>query len=126
MAYMSQELKAKLAPTIKAICKKYGIKASLAVHNHSTLILNIKSGKIDFIGNFNQVTGHNRQENLDINPHWYHDHFDGDALAFFKEIMPAMNNGNWDKSDMMTDYFNVGWYVDVNVGRWDTPYILEK
>ena len=55
MAYVSQELKAKLAPKIKAICKKYGVKASLAVRNHSVLCLNIKSGKIDFIGNFNET-----------------------------------------------------------------------
>ena len=52
MAYVSQELKAKLAPTIKAICKKYGVKASIAVRNHSTLVLNIKQGRIDFIENF--------------------------------------------------------------------------
>ena len=47
MAYVSQDLKAKLAPTIKATCKKYGIKASIAVRNHMTLCLNIKSGEID-------------------------------------------------------------------------------
>ena len=52
MAYVSQEMKAKLAPTIKAICKKYGIKATLAVRNHSTLVLNIRQGEIDFIENF--------------------------------------------------------------------------
>ena len=52
MAYVSQELKAKLAPKIKAICKKYGVKASLAVRHHSTLVLNVKSGKIDFINDY--------------------------------------------------------------------------
>ena len=49
MAYVSQELKSKLSPTIKAICKKYKVKASVAVRHHSTLVLNVKSGKIDFI-----------------------------------------------------------------------------
>ena len=52
MAYVSQELKSKLSPQIKAICKKYGVKASLAVRNHSTLVLNVKSGKIDFIRDY--------------------------------------------------------------------------
>ena len=55
MAYMSQEKKAEIAPAIKAICKKYGVKASVAVRHHSTLVLNIKSGKIDFIGNYNKT-----------------------------------------------------------------------
>ena len=130
MAYVSQELKAKLAPAIKAVCKKYGVKASIAVRNHSTVVLNIKSGKIDFLGNFNKVTGgdvhgNKRTENLDINPYWYHDHFDGNAKKFLTEVFAAMNEGNFDKSDIQTDYFHVGWYVDVNVGRWNKPYVLE-
>ena len=57
MAYVSQELKAKLAPAIKSICKKYGVKASIAVSNHSTLVLNIKQGRIDFIENFIEKIG---------------------------------------------------------------------
>lgn len=135
MAYVSQELKAKLAPTIRAICKKYGIKASLAVRNHSTLVLNIKQGDIDFIGNFNETvaqrpggfrTGSPAEKYLDVNPYWYKEHFSGRALKFLSEVIPAMNAGNWDKSDIQTDYFNVGWYVDVNVGRWDAPYALVK
>ena len=48
MAYVSQEMKSELAPVIKTILKKYGMKGSLAVRNHSTLVLNLKSGKIDF------------------------------------------------------------------------------
>ena len=52
MAYMSQERKQSLAPAIKAVLKKYGVKGTLAVNNHSTLVLNIKSGSIDFIENF--------------------------------------------------------------------------
>jgi hypothetical protein len=47
------------------------------------------------------------------------------ALDFMKEIFVAMNDGNWDKSDIQSDYFNVGWYVDVNIGKWDKHYIVE-
>ena len=55
MAYMNQERKAQLAPAIKAACKKYGIKASIAVRNHMTLCVNIKSGRLDLIGNHVRV-----------------------------------------------------------------------
>lgn len=141
MAYVSQELKAKLAPTIKAICKKYNIKASLAVRNHSTLCLNIKQGEIDFIENYIETDKNKsyakymaqdeidylRKSNiLDVNPYWYKEHFSGRALEFLQEIIPAMNDGNWDKSDIQSDYFNVGWYIDVNIGRWNKPYALVK
>ena len=140
MAYVSQDLKAKLAPTIKAICKKYGVKASLAVRNHSTLCLNIKSGKIDFIENFierdagvmsgrkmapEQVDYLRKNRSLDVNVYWYKEHFTGKALKFLQEVIPAMNNGNHDNSDIQTDYFDVGWYIDVNIGRWNKPYTVE-
>lgn len=135
MAYMSQENKAKIAPAIKAILKKYNVKASLSVRNHMTLALNVKSGSIDFIGNFNKTVeaqpggfrnGTPAEGSLQVNPYWFQDHFDGVAKKFLKEVLEAMNDGNWDKSDSQSDYFNVGWYVDVNIGKWDTPYVLVK
>jgi hypothetical protein len=134
MAYMNQERKAAIAPVVKAICKKYGVKASLAVRHHSTLVLNIKSGEIDFIENYINGNPHKMTDeaanrvrengNIDVNPYWYQEHFTGKALGFMKEIFAAMNNGNHDRSDIQTDYFDVGWYVDVNVGRWNKPYEL--
>lgn len=127
MAYMNQQRKAELAPSIKAICKKYGIKASIAVQHHSTLVLNIKSGDIDFIGNYVETTGKDTvPDYIQVNPYWYHDHFSGIALAFVKEVLEAMNVGNHDNSDMMSDYFDVGWYVDVNIGHWNQPYVITK
>ena len=136
MAYMNQQRKAEIAPVLKAICKKYGVKASVAVRNHSVLVLNIKSGPIDFIGNLNKVCsvapGADRYGpyraavgSIDVNPYHYRDHFDGKALAFLSAILPAMNTGNHDNSDIQSDYFDVGWYVDVNIGAWNKPYILE-
>ena len=141
MAYMSQEKKAQIAPVVKAILKKYNVKGSLSVRNHSTLVLNVKSGAIDFVQNFIQTDANvvhgkkmsedqidyiRKNQSVDVNPYWYHEHFDGVAKKFLKEILTAMNDGNWDKSDIQTDYFNVGWYVDVNIGRWNKPYVLTK
>ena len=133
MAYVSQELKSKLSPAIKAVCKKYGIKASIAVRNHMTLTLNVKSGKIDFIGNSNRVCGAdfyqvsrgfkpNTTGYDQVNPYHFQSHYDGDAKAFLSEVLAVMNDGNWDKSDIQSDYFNVGWYVSVNIGKWNKPY----
>ena len=47
MAYMNQEKKAKIVSAVKPILKKYGVKATFAVRNHSTICLNVKAGKID-------------------------------------------------------------------------------
>ena len=138
MAYMSQERKQERAPAIKAVLKKYGVKGSLSVRNHSTLVLTIKSGSIDFIGNSNRVCGAshyqvargfqpNTRGYADVNPYHYQDHFDGIALKFLSEILPLMYGSDYfDHSDVQTDYFHCSHYVDVNIGKWDKPYILEK
>lgn len=136
MAYMSQERKAKIAPVVKAILKRYGVKGSLAVRNHMTLVLNIKSGSLDFISDFNstiQTDVHmfgrsfTPAENyLSVNPYHYEKHFSDKVIKkFLDEIFRALNDGNHDNSDIMTDYFDVGWYVDVNIGKWNKPYKLE-
>lgn len=133
MAYVSQELKSKIAPKVKAILKKYGIKGTLSVQNHSGLCLNIKSGKIDFVANSNKTCmsdfyqvaqGFKAEKNayMQVNTYHYDKHFSGSAKKFLSEVLSAMNNGNHDKSDIMTDYFDVGWYVYVNIGKWNRDY----
>jgi len=138
MAYFNQERKSERAPAIKAILKKYGVKGSLAVRNHSTFVLNIKSGSIDFIENYiktdfgqhgnkmsqEQVEYIRKNKSLDVNPYWYQEHFSGKARDFLKEVITTMNGGNHNNSDVQTDYFDVGWYVDVNIGSWDKPYTV--
>ena len=134
MAYFNQERKTERAPAIKAILKKYNVKGSLAVRNHSTFVLNVKSGSIDFIGNSNKViaaqpggfrNGSPSKTYMDVNPYWYQEHFDGVALDCLKEIFEVMYGSDYfDESDIQSDYFNCSHYVDVNIGSWNKPYIL--
>jgi len=129
MAYINQEKKATLSPKIKAICKKYGITASVAIRHHSTLVLNIRAGKLDFISNWKEHNKDSREteiNSISVNPYYVDQSYSGECKKFLDEVLTVMNDGNWDKSDIQTDYFNVGWYVDVNIGRWDTPYNLVK
>ncbi|CAB4133552.1 hypothetical protein UFOVP257_274 [uncultured Caudovirales phage] len=126
MAYMNQERKSKIAPVVKAICKKYGVKASLSVRNHMTLCLNIKSGNIDFVGDYHDSEDAMKFGYIQVNPYWYGDHFNGKSKEFLKEVLVAMNEGNHDNSNSMIDYFDVGWYVDVNVGKWNESYQFTK
>lgn len=142
MAYVSQDLKAKLAPAIKAILKRYGVKASLAVRHHSTLVLNVKSGKIDFIENYiktdaekrygvpmsaDQVAYIRKNRCLDVNTHWAHEHYSGSAKKFLTEMIDAMKGPEFfDHTDAQTDYFHCSHYVDINIGQWNKPYTLEK
>lgn len=138
MAYMSQEKKAKIAAKIKPILKKYGVKGSLSVRHHSTIVLTLKSGKIDFIANSNRVcsASHYQVSNgfrpntsgySDVNPYWFQEHYDGVALKFLKEAFAALKGADWyDRSDAMTDYFDTAYYVDLNIGKWNKPYIVTE
>jgi hypothetical protein len=137
MAYVSPEMKAKLAPAIKEICRKYGVKGSLSVRHRSALVLTVKSGSIDFIASFNRVCADRPRpahlpfqpasDNISVNTHWFQEQFDGAALAFLQEVIPALKGPDYfDHSDMQSDYFHLSHYIDVNIGRWDRPYLLEK
>ena len=131
MSHMNQEKKSKIAQNLKPILAKYGIKASLAVRNHSSIVLNIKSGTIDFIGNFNSSINTQRGDrkaegSIDVNPYWYQEHFSGVAKEFLTEAMTALKSADWyDKSDIQSDYFNIAYYVDINIGKWHKPYQFE-
>ena len=141
MAYMSQERKKSLAPAIKAHCKKFGVKATIGVHHHSTLVVNIKSSKIDFIDDYynkmitapnaNMYWGANKPskdsiKNIQVNQYHLKSGHSGKALKFLEGLVELMNIGNHDNSDIMTDYFDVGWYTDINIGQWNKPYEVTK
>ena len=137
MAYMNQERKAKITKMLKPILAKYKVKGSLSVRNHSTIVLTLKSGAIDFIGNSNRVCGNDFYQVQrgfkpttsgyeQVNPYWFQDHYDGKAKAFLTEAFKALKSADWyDESNAMIDYFNIAYYVDINIGKWDKPYILE-
>ena len=133
MAYMSQDRKKELAPKIKVVMKKYGMKGTIRVINHSTLVVRIKEGKLPIIENFafglTDIERSNavlKSRYLNVNPYWIDDYYTGNCKKFLKELIAAMNDGNHDRSDIMTDYFDVGWYTDINIGDWNTPYGMVK
>jgi hypothetical protein len=141
MAYVSPETKAKLAPTIKAILKKYGVKGTLSVRHHSSLVLTLKSGKIDFIENYittdaskhygqpmsaDQVAYIRKNRYLDVNTYWIDSHYTGKAKDFLTEMKAAMEGPDFFcEDDVQTDYFSRSHYVDILIGKYDKPYIAE-
>ncbi len=115
MAYMSQDKKKELTPAIKAVLKKFGMKGSLAVRHHSVLVANIKSGAIDF--NLGE------RDYRQINEYHIESRYKGKALEFLLALKATMMLGNHNNSDLTTDYFDVGWYIEINIGQWDKPYL---
>lgn len=45
--------------------------------------------------------------------------------SIFNEVEKIRNLYNHDKSDLMSDYFDVNYYGGVRIGKWDKDYILK-
>jgi hypothetical protein len=136
MAYMNQARKAELAPAIKAVLKKFGMKGTIGVSNYSTLIVNLQFGELDLIEEANafnrefaQRTGQKFYPvtgNYQANPYKGADAYADSVVGqFFKELTAAMRGKIWyDNSDIMTDYFDTAYYMEINVGKWNKPYVF--
>lgn len=141
MAYMSQEKKALLAPAIKAVLSKYNMKGTISVENYSSLVVTLKEGALDLIGAANAdnkelsdrrgTPFYEVKDNYQANPYYAHESTNKKVGSFFKELVAAMNGKssavkNHDNSDIMTDYFDVGWYLNIHVGKWNKPYTVKE
>ena len=129
MAFISQQDKKTLAPAIKAVFKKYGLKGTIGIKNNMTLCANVSAGRLDLIGAAAQVgdfrsSGYYQANAYQPTNEKYKD-INIDIFNFYEDLKKAMKGAIWfDKSDIMTDYFHTAFYIDINIGRWDKPYKL--
>ncbi len=113
MAYMNQEHKTRIAALLKDVMPKTW-KYSLSVRHHSTIVLTIQSAPValDVIQKSAGFTPYNLKEKLSP-----------EMFELFTKIYAALNLDNHDRSDVYSDYFDVGHYVDIQIGKWDKPFI---
>lgn len=45
------------------------------------------------------------------------------GFNLIKRITELTNKFNYDESDSQTDYFNVNFYLHLNIGKWDKPLV---
>ena len=148
MAYVSKELKAKVADLMKAEFgkdpKARGFKYSLSINHYSTLVCTISEGSIDFVSNTNEKNKEKYGDNytpagnhIQVNEYHLDSNFTGKALEVLQKIKKFLDTDNFDHSDVMTDYFHVAHYIDiqyvmdtnefrVNSNAKDPAYIVEK
>ena len=135
MAYISQEKKKELAVGIKKVLKKYGMKGTVGVNHHSSLVVNLWEGALDLLGDAqkhnDKVAQQRGQESYPIGDYLQVNTYRADEWAFdetianfYKELIAAMKGTEWyNNSDAMTDYFDIAYYLDVNVGKWNKGYV---
>ncbi len=139
MAYITKEQVQEKRHLIYALCKKYNVSATVSGSNSSTLTVTIRKGTIDFLGNYVDTVGNdwlNCQQQKDnalfykkrgymtVNHYCLDWQFTGIAMDFMLELLEIMKIGHYDHSDSVADYFDVAWYIGINVGDWNKPYVL--
>ena len=115
MAYVSQDDKKKLAPAIKAVLKKYNVKATIAICNYATLVVNIKEGAVPF----------KPSDHYKVNEYHYETQYADNPklVSFLDELISAMKGPDYfNNDDAMTDYYHRSHYTDINFGKYNQPY----
>ncbi len=121
MAYMNQEKKVKIAAALKKVVPA-DWKYTLGVDNHSTIVMTITSAPVNLLAKA-QANSEYVKDNFQVNQFYPEKSFDGRTLETVMKILDALNLNNHDNSDIMTDYFDVGHYVNLNIGRWNKPFV---
>ena len=123
MAYIGQEKKKEVHAELKKVIPA-SWKWSLSIRHHMSLVLTISSAPFAILPYVDEkgIT-HERTELSPYAQNLKNTTSDPKLKVVLEKIQAALYDGNWDKSDIQTDYFNVGWYVDVKIGRWDKPFI---
>lgn len=137
MAYINQATKKLIKEELDKVVPK-DLKYTLKIRDHSLITMVIRKGKVNFhqnrneklVGKFDryqqEIAPIELSKTLDINCYYVDDQFSGEVLDLIKKIQKAMNIKNWNRSDIQTDYFDVGYYIGIQVGEWEKPYELVK
>lgn len=113
MAFMTSEHTKQIRNTLKEKFPEF--RFSVRNNYHLAVDVSILSGPEDF----SDILGPSGRET--INHYWIDRNYPTHA-KLLNAIMGVVDEGNHDNSDIMTDYHDVGWYVHLEIGKWDRPY----
>tara|TARA_B100000902_G_scaffold29802_1_gene35758 strand:- start:1 stop:393 length:393 start_codon:yes stop_codon:yes gene_type:complete len=128
MAYISKEDVTAIRQELKATFPKFTFGVKKMSGGSNGVDVTVKAGPTDFSDCFRGDEGY-----AQINH--YHTHMYGDHQSFFDAIhkiiktAPIKGEGYWknkgwyDNSDSMIDYFDTAYYISMNVGSWNRPYV---
>ena len=124
MAYMNQEKKAKIAQALKSVVPA-DWKYSLRVRHHSTIVCTITAAPFDLIRAMRKSDYFDPETatEFDVNPYHAREQCADECVAdVIEAILGALNTDNHNRSDIQTDYFDVGHYVDLGIGAYGRPF----
>jgi hypothetical protein len=58
-----------------------------------------------------------------INQYWFNEHHPAETARIIEHALAIISKTHWDKSDAMTDYFHCAFYIHMEIGTWEKPYV---
>ena len=95
------------------------------MRHHSTIVCTISKAPVDLLyaARHSEYREPTKDGYLDVNVYQVRGCFMDQSVAdVMLKIVAALNTDNHDRSDSMTDYFDVGHHVTLRIGRWDRPF----
>ncbi|WP_031571815.1 hypothetical protein [Acidithiobacillus thiooxidans] len=120
MAHMTKDHKARIAAELKKFMPK-NWKYSLAIRHHSEIVMTIQSAPVDILA----AAGKPDAKEMSLTRYFRASELfksNPELAELFQKIRDALDLDNHDRSDLMTDYFDVGHYLTINIGKWDKPF----
>ena len=120
MAYITTEqVKERRQAINKLFPSKLGWKFSITKEHYSSINVHILAAPIELRDR--NITS---QSGINVRPN--SDRINTIGKEVVQIIWDILQNGNFDKSDSMTDYFHVGWYSNIYIGKWNKDFQLAE
>ena len=135
MAYISTDDVKHIRNELKKELPQY--KFSVVRDHHSSVTISLMKGPAfndyEYFDRYNNVTktaNLSDGEHHHINQYHLEDFYGKENAEILSKIdtisrtAPAKNGGKvwYNDSDIQTDYFDIAYYVHINVGKWNKPY----
>ena len=103
------------------------LKFSVRKQHHSSVIVTIKSGTVDFSDVLDE-DGYCQTNQYWLERMGQHKELFEEIYKIVKTAPGTVEGGRewFDESDSMTDYFHTAFFMSVNIGSYDKPYVCSK
>jgi len=122
MAYIStEEVKVKRKQLKDSFPRKKGWKFSVRNDNNTTIVVSILEAPFKF----KEFLDGRKSKN--VNHFYINSQFNcEEEREAINSIFEMISSDNYNNSDSMTDYFDVGFYMNLSIGKWDKPFLFKK
>jgi hypothetical protein len=116
MAYIStEEVKVIREELKKNFPSRLGWKLSIVRRDYLSLSISIINAPIELRNDQN-----NTYES--VNQYWLESRENKESVPVLKKIFEIANKNNYDRSDVQSDYFDVGYYLNLSIGHFGKPF----